>query len=752
MKFQITRPEKNNSARGWEAEMLHPIASLSHLLRLSFGVFLVLCSGCNTSWFSRQDSPQAEVSPVSQNETPPPSEASSAEPEFDVFKESVAHLVRVGWTKEAAEAVVELNQHYLRLIWESDPSLWKETLALWARLGGNPRAMAGLMRRPELASLLAGSLSVDSQGPDLILQALTGRKEDDDFLLTLFAIFPEPSAVVRLSKGISWDPATILPLLQAGTIEFIPFLLEVPEDLGENAEVYRGWVREVIDWGFSRKRNGDTFGPQRAIDILYFHGPPICSLLRSDPQFAANFRETYWPRFLNIVEDRACAELEPELVQETSGQNKQPSQPVDQPNHAQSQNIKTQGDPQSTAGLKPETHVEDSEPAQSDKEGQISREGGEIESEEAGLAVIRHLPWYDYVYEPRVWEYFHTYRDKGDAPYEVFKRYGAVAVELGLAPEYRDISDRVLDALLHGDQLVVTCLLNEDLRRNPLFPQLFRRSIPAGILANALARLASDPNRANYNLEKWSRLSDTALAEELGPPPQGLVTWLPGYGLYNLARKMAQGRDVGAVDLLWAAGDLLVFAPMGSAVGSASRGIGAAAKVTSGTARLASKVAARAPGAVARQALRQGAARQMGRFAAKQAGKVAASRALSQAAPSLVPHANPEVTHLLAFSDDILAALRWKGTKVPIVKRFSRYFMLQGGRLFIGPPSEHFVARFLHETAENAALEMGLNAASGIGQAMHDRRWREHLSAWWTAYYTGQADKIVSDMPIPDEN
>ncbi len=739
--------------------MSHHIASVSHLLRLSVAVLLVLCSGCNASWFSPQDSPQAEVSPVSQNETqvsqnktPPPSEPSSAEPKFDVFKESVAFLVKVGWTKEAAEAVVELNQRYLQLVWESDPSVWEDTLGLWARLSGNTRAMANLQHRPELASLLAASLTVDSQGPDFILQALPTGKEAEDFLLTLFAIFPEPSAVVRLSKAIFSDPETILQLLQAGTKEFIPFLLEDLEDLGENAEVYRRWVREVIDWGFSKKRNGDTFGLRRAIDILDFHAPAIRSLLRSDPQFAANFRETYWPRFLKIVEDWGCVELETKLSEDASGQNEQTSQPADQLKQGQSDKTEVQGDPQGSTAERAEKQTEDSVLAQSHKEGQTSPENENMESEEAGLEVLRHSAWFLYVYEPLVWEYFHTFREKGDAPYLAFQKFGGVAVELALAPEYREIRDRVLEALVDGDQLVLACLLNEDLRRNPLFPQLFRRNIPSPILAKALAILASDPNRANYYLEKWSRLSDTALAEELGPPPQGLETWVPGYGLYNLLRKFGQGRDVDAADVLWGAADLLFLVPMSPAVGSASRGIAAVAKVTPRTARLASRVAVRAPGAVARQALRRGAARQMGRLAAKQAGEAAASRALSQAATSLVPHATAEVPHLLLFSDDILTRLGWKRTKDLILSTFGRYFMLQGGRLFIAPQSEHFVARFLQETAENAALEMGLQAASGIGGAIHDRLWREHLSAWWTAYYTGQADKIADDMPMPDKN
>ena len=738
--------------------MSHHIASLSHLLRLSFAVLLVLCSGCNTSWFSPQGSPQAEVSPVSQNETPvsqnktpPPSEPSSAEPKFDVFKESVAQLVKVGWKKEAAEAVVELNQRYLQLIWKTAPSVWDDTLGLWARLGGNARAMANLQHRPELASLLAASLTVDPQGPDLVLQALPTGKEDEDFLLTLFAIFPEPSAVVRLSKAISSNPDTILQLLQSGTAEFIPFLLEDLEDLGENAEVYRWWVREVIDWGFSRKRNGDTFGPQRAIDILYFHAPPIRSLLRSDPQFAANFRETYWPQFLRIVEDRACVELEVEMVEQPSGQNEQTSQPADQLKQGQSDKTEVQGDPQSSTGEKAEKQAEDSVLAQSHKEGQTSPENENMESEEAGLEVLRHSAWFLYVYEPRVWEYFLTFREKGDAPRHAFERFGGVAVELALAPEYREIRDRVLEALVDGDQLVLVCLLNEDLRRNPLFPQLFRRTIPSRILAKALAMLADDPNRANYYLEKWSRLSDTALAEELGPAPQGLVTWLPGYGLYCLGRKISQGRDVDGWDLLRAAMDIQVLLPTGWTGRLLAPGVKAVAKLTARTARLASRVAARAPGALARQALRQGAARQMRRFAAEQAGKGAASQALPQAATSLVPHPDSEITRLLQFYDDTLAALGLGTRARRVLSSLSKYIIPRDTRVFFIPPRHDYVSRFLRETAENAAAEEVGEPSIRYAWQQGKRLWREHLSAWWTAYYTGQTDKIASEMPMPDK-
>ena len=49
----------------------------------------------------------------------------------------------------------------------------------------------------------------------------------------------------------------------------------------------------------------------------------------------------------------------------------------------------------------------------------------------------------------------------------------------------------------------------------------------------------------NYRplLQKYDRLSNEILAEEVGPPPEGLQTWLPFYTHYMIARKLWQGRD-----------------------------------------------------------------------------------------------------------------------------------------------------------------------------------------------------------------
>ncbi len=76
----------------------------------------------------------------------------------------------------------------------------------------------------------------------------------------------------------------------------------------------------------------------------------------------------------------------------------------------------------------------------------------------------------------------------------------------------------------------------------------------------------------------WDSLSDQALREELKPPPEGPVAYVPGYSIYYLARKSAQGRDVGAMDVMAASADALDFAFMAASLGASSVAINALKK------------------------------------------------------------------------------------------------------------------------------------------------------------------------------
>ena len=131
-----------------------------------------------------------------------------------------------------------------------------------------------------------------------------------------------------------------------------------------------------------------------------------------------------------------------------------------------------------------------------------------------------------------------------------------------------DMLPIIIQILLQGDDNTVEALLKY--KDEPLFRDLMRRQLSAGAqaaLANQLANMCPDyPLEAcpdlPHHLRYLTSLSDnTALAEEVGPPPSGPVTWLPFHGSYYAIKKMTQGRELNNQDMLKLGLDALVFVP-----------------------------------------------------------------------------------------------------------------------------------------------------------------------------------------------
>lgn len=131
-----------------------------------------------------------------------------------------------------------------------------------------------------------------------------------------------------------------------------------------------------------------------------------------------------------------------------------------------------------------------------------------------------------------------------------------------------DMQPIIIQILLQGDDNTVEALLKY--QDEPLFRDLMRRQLSASTqaaLANQLANMCPDyPLEAcpdlPHHLRYFASLSDnSALAEEVGPPPTGPATWLPFHGSYYAIKKMTQGRELSNEDMLKLGLDALVFVP-----------------------------------------------------------------------------------------------------------------------------------------------------------------------------------------------
>lgn len=357
------------------------------------------------------------------------------------------------------------------------------------------------------------------------------------------------------------------------------------------------------------------------------------------------------------------------------------------------------------------------------------------------------VQWLHY-WSPRVWRYYHDLRDKGDDAYHVFERYGVIAVDLMLAPEYRELRDEVFGVLRDADNVILVGLTDPQLRSEPLFRELVRRKLPGWAVAKATELLLAKPGEAPSRLRYWQSLSDKALLEELGPPVEGPKTWLPGYGLYYVSKKVVQGRDVEGLDYIWALADVATLVSVAKASFSSSLVKTAARKGVDKTVVISTQ-----------KTLAKAGTRAVAPLIIKEAHLATRQKiATALASKSL---AAVDVTDAVRWSFGRFQSLGLgrktfevlSKSEARVFMRADRRVVLDVGKLF-GKNSAFAIV--MGETAVNAGFDLAMNTQPGevvakmgadaVTQASKQlEAWRQHLSVWWTAVYTGAVDRALEN-------
>src|SRR5262249_20573375 len=104
-----------------------------------------------------------------------------------------------------------------------------------------------------------------------------------------------------------------------------------------------------------------------------------------------------------------------------------------------------------------------------------------------------------------------------------------------------DLHESVIRALLAGDNLTVQALFKY--RAEPLFHKLLKRPLKKETLAAALKKLFQEGPASPAVLQKFTHLTDEALTDYVGPPPEGIKTWVPCYYTYYVTWKLWNGLD-----------------------------------------------------------------------------------------------------------------------------------------------------------------------------------------------------------------
>lgn len=215
----------------------------------------------------------------------------------------IEELRSAGWSRQAAEAVIALNQDTLFVNFAVDETLGRQALNVLKILGHRDYAvlMPLLARRPETAGLLA-------QAPDpLALARLLKHPSCYDALADLFMIVSvSPDSVERLRVALDRYNDTFCSIARDGLQEKLSIGIQLYELADADSDpAFERWMREAL----SNLRRMDDRIRSDYLAYVFSATPSIRERLRTDTEFASRFRLELWPTFKRIADGKACAEL-----------------------------------------------------------------------------------------------------------------------------------------------------------------------------------------------------------------------------------------------------------------------------------------------------------------------------------------------------------------------------------------------------------------------------------------------------------
>jgi hypothetical protein len=357
-------------------------------------------------------------------------------------------------------------------------------------------------------------------------------------------------------------------------------------------------------------------------------------------------------------------------------------------------------------------------------------------------------PWDMFNNSGHVWDLL--MRPDGEA---LFQRAGLLAADLLYGNDAVDpaLREKTAQLLLLGNLELVDASFTAPFSRHPQFRRLIlTRNLSDDQILAACKKLRDEQEGYNTLLGTWDGLSDQALGEDIGPPPDGLRTWVPGYGVYYAGKKLFQGRDLGWIDAIAVGGDVVTIATLGGS------------KVLSESGKQAAKAGLKAK-------LRDEAVKDLAALSSREIAEQASEKQLT----SLIAH------HALkSLPSELGEALLKTGvvdmTSVlhgafKIMSRFgigresfkkltgleARVFLRKDAKVFVNLPSaiagNNPYARFLNETSINGAVEEVMRtqvAKEGLQKGLQlvsetKERWQEHLACWWSGLATAAFDQSI---------
>jgi hypothetical protein len=355
--------------------------------------------------------------------------------------------------------------------------------------------------------------------------------------------------------------------------------------------------------------------------------------------------------------------------------------------------------------------------------------------------------WAIYVGEPHLWDLLslpqgeQLLQDEGSLPLRLLFDEGAYASEL---------HELIIRALLEDDRVVLQALVQ--FRDAPQFTKFLKRSLTREQRRSALVRLLRLGTKDRTELDKFNRLDDGALAEELRAELSGIETWVPLFYTYHVGKKLYQGRDPSAMEWVLAVADPASF--LLPALKAGGKGAKMGGKL------LAGEVATTLKNQGKEYAIRQFERRaaqtgvrlspdELAAIGTKLLGKDVEYEVLHYSAVSVLAQVERPFREALrnATTFEATASVRFlfthSGLSRQTFKRMTgleaRLFMRKDARVYIqlgSTAAGALASRFVNQAYDQFADK----AVEDSGAAEQLRAWRRNIGAWWLMNSSGLGD------------
>jgi hypothetical protein len=144
---------------------------------------------------------------------------------------------------------------------------------------------------------------------------------------------------------------------------------------------------------------------------------------------------------------------------------------------------------------------------------------------------------------------------------ELLIRCGPLAIDLLFGyPEIdhvaypKHLHKKIIQILLRNEEVAINGLMK--FRNEPQFIKLLERDLGDELFSAVIKKLIQAGVNYPQKLSLYERLSRSALADDVGPPASGVITWIPlYYTVYEVPKKLLQGREPSGMELFSAAID-----------------------------------------------------------------------------------------------------------------------------------------------------------------------------------------------------